>query len=149
MVSIGRRALSPRSAATASLLLALAIASTGCIDLCRAPLTGTIVIAEGRQIPDPQQLVSGVSDALAPFGFVGYKTAVDNTFAFSLGLRETFARERIDVVVDTKTLWINVKDYNRAGESPIARKIADAIAQTLSSRFGVTLNFKPVADCLS
>jgi hypothetical protein len=146
MVSTGRR---PRKITTASLVLSLATASTGCVDLYHARLTGNVVVPETCQIPDPQQLVSAVRDAIAPSGFVGGKTAVDDAFGFSLGIGQLLARERVDIFVVPKALWISVKDYNGYGESPTARKYADLIVQTLSTRLGVTVNFRPVADCLS
>jgi hypothetical protein len=100
-------------------------------------------------MPDGQQLVSAVREALAPFGFVGGEKRVDDDiYGFSLGVGQFFADQRVDVFVNPKALWISVKDYNGFGESPTVRKFADLIVQTLSSRFGVTVSFRPVADCL-
>jgi hypothetical protein len=100
-----------------SLILFVMVTSTGCIELCRARLTGNVVVPETHQIPDPQQLVSAVRDAIAPSGFVGGKTAVDDAFGFSLGIGQLLARERVDIFVDPKALWVSVKDYNGYGES--------------------------------
>ncbi len=139
-----------QSASASSLLLGLiaatAIAGCSTFSTCQYTAFATVVMADGTAPPSEPLLSQSVGDIVKPFGFTTVSGSTPGYVSYSIGLKSSPSRQRVDVVVHDEKATIRIIDFIRTNTdsvSPFDQEVLDAIRQGVNRVYGGHIDFQP------
>jgi hypothetical protein len=138
-------------------ILAVSLTLAGCssFSTCQYTAHGTMVMAGGGTLPAEPPLSAVVGDLVKPLGFTSvFKRDPphgDPYVSYSIGLKTSPSRQRVDVVVDDTTGEIRIIDFQRLNTDPVFpfdQHVLDTIRQGVERDFGAHIDFQPGTEHL-
>jgi hypothetical protein len=128
-------------------ILAMSLTLAGCssFSTCQYTAFATVMMPDGTALPSEPLLSQFVGDLVKPLGFTTVSGSTPGYVSYSIGLKSSPSRQRVDVVVHDEKATIRIIDFIRTNTNPVSafdQQVLDAIRQGVDRVYGVETNFQ-------